>query len=88
MTEMIWYRHSETDAVVEQPLSAQPFLAQSGWFPLSAEDVAAREQAAADAVAADEKAMTDAAAGQVTGVPTVEVEQPARKRSTSEKGTK
>lgn len=59
MSEQIWYRHSETDAVVQQAKEARAMLAASGWFPLSDEDVAALEQSAADAVAADEKAMTD-----------------------------
>jgi len=59
---LIWYRHDGLDVVAQQPKDAQPQLAQSGWFPLPAEDVAALEQAAADAVAADEKAMTESAA--------------------------
>ena len=58
MSEQIWYRHDGLDTVVKQPKDARAQLAQSGWFPLSDEDVAALEKAAADAVAADEKAMT------------------------------
>jgi hypothetical protein len=59
MTEFIWYRHDGLDTVTRQPKSARAELAQSGWFPLSDEDVAAHEKATADAVAADEKDMTD-----------------------------
>lgn len=58
MSEQIWYRHDGLDTVTQQPKDARAQLAQSGWFPLSNEDVAALEKAAADAVAADEKAMT------------------------------
>jgi hypothetical protein len=58
MSGQIWYRHDGLDTVTKQPKDAQAQLAQSGWFPLSDEDVAALEQAAVDAVAADEKAMT------------------------------
>jgi hypothetical protein len=57
MSEPIWYRHDGLDTVVKQPKDARAQLAQSGWFPLSDKDVAALEQAAADAVAADEEAM-------------------------------
>ena len=65
MTEQIWYRHDGLDTVTKQPKDARAQLAQSGWFPLSDEDVDALEQAAADAVAADEKAMTDSVAESV-----------------------
>jgi len=60
MSEQLWYRNEKTGAVVQQAKEARAMLAQSEWFPLSDEDVAAREQAAADAVAADEQAMQKA----------------------------
>jgi len=61
VTEMIWYRHAELDAVTEQPASAQSILAASGWFPLPDKDVAARAQEAADASAAADAAMREQA---------------------------
>lgn len=101
MTEQLWYRHSETEAVVQQPKDAQAMLAASGWFPLSDEDVAALEQAAANAVAADERAMQEsverqraaaaetAVVGAAATVEAAEIEPPAaRKRSSTEKGDK
>lgn len=57
MTGLIWYRHDGLDTVTWQPRDALAQLAQGGWYPLPEEDVAALEQAAADAVAADERAM-------------------------------
>jgi dTDP-4-amino-4,6-dideoxygalactose transaminase len=65
VSEQIWYRHDGLDTPSLQPKDARAELAQSGWFPLSDEDVAALEQAAADAVAADEKAMTASATAAV-----------------------
>lgn len=57
MTDFIWYRNAELDQVAYQPDTARAMLAQAGWFPLSAEEVAEREQAALDAAAAAERAM-------------------------------
>lgn len=56
MSDLIWYRHEQAGEAL-QPRAARPLLAQSGWFPMPEEEVAAREQAAVDAVLADEQAM-------------------------------
>jgi hypothetical protein len=61
VTEFIWYSHQESGARTYQPESARPMLANSGWFPLPDEDLAAAEQAEADEVAAAEQAMREQA---------------------------
>jgi dTDP-4-amino-4,6-dideoxygalactose transaminase len=72
VSDLVWYRHDGLNTVAQQPKDARAQLAQSGWIPLSDEDVAALEQAAADAVADDEKAMTESATAAVEARATAE----------------
>ena len=60
-TEFLWYRHQDSGALALQAKSAQPILAQSGWFPLSEDEAAAREQEELDAAIAADRAMSEQA---------------------------
>ena len=66
--KLVWVRNSGTGATVQQPESAVPILAQSGWGVLSAEDVADLEQSFTRRAADAEKAM--AASAKPAPVPT------------------
>ena len=66
--KLVWFRNSGTGAKVQQPESAAPILAQSGWAVMSAEDVAELEQSFTRRAADAEKAM--AAAAKPAPVPT------------------
>lgn len=62
MSETIWIKHAETGGIVEVPRDALAMYRQSGWDVLTDEEIAGREQAAADEVAAAEYAMQEQAA--------------------------
>lgn len=62
MTEYIWVRHPDTEAVTQIPKEALPMLRQSGWDTLPEGDIAERERAAVEEVAAAERSMQDEAA--------------------------
>lgn len=48
MSETIWIKHSELGAFAEVPASALPTWRQSGWDTATEEELAEREQSAAD----------------------------------------
>jgi hypothetical protein len=62
VSETVWIKHPETGGVVEVPRDALAMYRQSGWDLLTDEEIAEREQAAANEVAAAERAMQEGAA--------------------------
>lgn len=56
----MWVHHPVTDAKAEIPKDALPIYRQSGWEPMSDEDVAADAEAAEAQRRATEQAMLDA----------------------------
>jgi len=67
MVETTWVKHSGTGGVAEVPTAAVPQLRQSGWEPLTDEEIADRDRAEADAVAAVEEALRAKSAPEITG---------------------
>ena len=59
--KLVWVRNSATGATVQQPESAVPILAQSGWAVMSPEEVTELEQSFTRGAAEAEKAMAEAA---------------------------
>lgn len=79
-----WIRHPQTEAVIEVPASAIPFHVQSGWVPLTEQEVADMH-----ARQLDERSSVEAAMGKTVrtdGAPPPEqLEQPEQPSTAPER---
>jgi hypothetical protein len=67
----VWIRHPELGLDSEVPESAVPFWRHSGWAPLSEQEVADREQTAAEQHAQAERELLALGRGSTSALPPV-----------------